>query len=87
MDGDQTVGGAGSNVAAVLGFDPDALRDKYRPSATSACAPTATTQYVEVDGRVRPLRRRPLRRARLHPRAAAPTRSTSRSSAAASAAC
>ena len=46
-------------------------------SATSACAPTATTQYVEVDGRVRALSRRSLRRARLHARAARPTTSTS----------
>ena len=39
-------------------------------SATSGCATDGNEQYVEVDGRVLALRRRPVRRAGLHARAA-----------------
>ena len=48
---------------AVPAFDPDALREKYREERDKRIRPDGNEQYVEVDGRVRPLRRRPVRRA------------------------
>ena len=53
-----------------LPFDPDALRAKYRAERDKRLRADGNEQYVEVDGRVRALRRRPLRRAGLHARAA-----------------
>ena len=53
-----------------LDFDPDALRAKYREERDKRLRADGNEQYVEVQGRLQPLRRRPLRRARLHPRAA-----------------
>ena len=55
---------------AALGFDPDALRAKYRAERDKRLRADGNDQYVEVQGRVRALRRRSVRRARLHARAA-----------------
>ena len=52
-----------------LDFDPDALREKYRAERDKRLRADGNDQYVEVKGDFAPLRRRPLRRARLHPRA------------------
>ncbi len=59
-----------SDAATELGFDPDALREKYREERDKRLRDDGNEQYVEVAGRVRALPRRPLRRARLHARAA-----------------
>ena len=44
-------------------FDPDALRDKYRAERDKRLRPDGNDQYVEIAGPVRPLPRRPVRRA------------------------
>ena len=46
-----------------LPFDPDALREKYRAERDKRLRADGNEQYVEVAGRVRPLRRGPVRRA------------------------
>ena len=48
---------------STLAFDPDALRDKYRAERDKRLRADGNDQYVEVDRRVRALRRRPVRRA------------------------
>ena len=71
-----------------LGFDPDALREKYRHERDKRLRPDGEAQYIEVDGRVRPLRRRrPLRAPGFDAASRSPTRSRWSSSAAGSAAC
>ena len=70
-----------------LDFDPDALREKYRQERDKRLRADGNDQYVEVEGRLQPLHRRPLRRAGLHPRAADRRGRRRWSSAAASAAC
>ena len=57
-------------MSKTLDFDPDALREKYRHERDKRLRPDGNDQYVEVEGRLPPLHRRSLRRARLHPRAA-----------------
>ena len=48
---------------AAPAFDPDALRDKYRAERDKRLRPDGNEQYVEITGQLRPLPRRPVRRA------------------------
>ena len=57
-------------MSETLDFDPDALREKYRPERDKRLRPDANDQYVEVKGDFSHYIDDPLRRARLHPRAA-----------------
>ena len=59
-----------TNDSGAAAFDPDALREKYREERDKRLRADGNDQYVEVAGAVRPLRRRSVRRARLHARAA-----------------
>ena len=55
---------------SALGFDPDALREKYRAGTRQAPARRRQRAVSRGEGRLRALSRRPVRRAGLHARAA-----------------